>query len=204
MRRSASLAAFVAVLTLCLTAAGKSPASARAPRLLPDNVIAAVSDVPPKLGRVTSGEFHRALAQAAAPRRTPRPGSARYEHVEHVAIESSLELIWIQGQAAEMGIRASAGEVSREVAKIKRQSFDGHADYRRFLKRFHYTPRDVNERVKVQILSTRIQERLLSRVEYPGQEEQVLHEFVAAYRKRWRARTICAPGHVVVDRCSSA
>jgi hypothetical protein len=204
MKRLTRLAAFVALLAPCLTAPAESPASVQAPHLLPDEVVAVVSHVPPALGRVTSGEFHRGLAQAAAPRRAPRPGSARYERVEHAAIVSSLESIWIQGQAAEMGIRASAGEISRELAKLKRQNFDGQADYRRFLKRFHYTPRDVNERVKIQILATKIQERLLSKVEYPERGDQVLEEFAAAFRKRWRGRTICATAHIVADRCSNA
>jgi hypothetical protein len=204
MGSPAKLAAFVVLLTPCLAVPSETTASLQAPHLLPDEVVAVVSHVPPALGRVTSGEFHRALAQAAAPRRAPRPGSARYERVEHAAIDSSLESIWIQGQAAEMGIKASAGEVSRELAKLKRQNFDGQADYRRFLKRFHYTPRDVNERVKIQILATKIQERLLSKVEYPGQEDQVLEEFAAAFRKRWRARTICATAHIVGGRCSNS
>lgn len=204
MKRPAKVAASAALLASCLAAPAQSLASVESPDPLPDDEVALVSHVPAALGRVTSREFHRALAQAAAPRRAPRPGGAGYERVEHAAIVSSLELIWIQGQAAEMGIRASAGEISHALAKIKRQNFDGQADYRRFLKRSHYTPRDVNELVKVQILSTKIQERLLSKAAYPDKPDQVLEEFAAAFRKRWRARTTCAAGHVVASHCSNA
>jgi hypothetical protein len=203
MKRLASLAAFVALLAPCFSSPAESPASVQAPDQLPANAVAVVSHVPRALGTLTRREFHRSLAQTAAPRRAPRPGSGRYEGLKHVAMESSLELIWLQGQAVEMGIKVSAGEVSREVAKIRRQSFDSYADYRRFLTRFHFSPHDVNEQVKVQIISARIQRRLSSKAESPGQEEQVVDEFVAAFHKRWRARTICATGHVVIDHCSN-
>ena len=102
-----------------------------------------------------------------------------------------------------MGIEVSPAEVSRDVAKIKKQNFHGNADYRRFLRRSHLSPHDVYERVKVQIISIRIEKRMLSKVEDPRQEEHVLHEFVAAFHKRWRARTICATGHIVTDHCSN-
>jgi hypothetical protein len=166
-------------------------------------VAAVVSDVPQALGKVTSHEIQRAVAQVAAPDPAPRRGSARYEGLENVAMKSSLEVIWIQGQAAEMGIRVSAGEISREVAKLKRQNFHSNAEYRRFLRRSHYSPHDVYERVKVQIIATRIQERVLSKVEYPGQQEHVLDEWVTTFHKRWRARTVCAAGHVVASHCSN-
>jgi hypothetical protein len=102
-----------------------------------------------------------------------------------------------------MGIEVSAEEVALEVARLRRRNFHTHADYRRYLKRIHFSPHDVNERVKVQILSTAIQEQLLSKVESPGQEKNAINKFTAAFHKRWRARTICATDHVVVDYCSN-
>jgi hypothetical protein len=202
MKRLVKLSASVALLVPCFTPPAESPASVGAPHRLPANVVAVVSHVPRALGTMTRRELHRALAQVAAPRRAPGPGSARYERLKHFAMKHALEQIWIQGQAAEMEIRASAREISRELMKLRKQNFRSYAEYRRFLKLFHLSVRDVNERVKVQILSSKIDRRLLSDVE-PGQQEQVIKEFVAAFNKRWRARTVCATGYIVADQCSN-
>ena len=51
-------------------------------------------------------------------------------------------------------------EVEKELEKLKEQNFKTEAEFQKFLKTSHYTTQDVNERVKIQILSTKIQEQL--------------------------------------------
>jgi hypothetical protein len=64
-----------------------------------------------------------------------------------------------------------------------------------------YTLRDVRERIEVQILSTRIQERVAAGLS--GRSGQkAFAKFVAEYEQRWQARTVCAPEYVI-DRCSN-
>ena len=59
-----------------------------------------------------------------------------------------------------MDVAVTHRQVAREVALIKRESFKDGAEFRRLLKEVRYTRRDVNERVEIQMLGTRLQRRL--------------------------------------------
>jgi len=110
------------------------------------------------------------------------------------------------GQAAEWGISVTHKQVSREVALIKQESFKNSAEYRRFLKETRYTRRDVNERVEVQMLSTRLQGLLSKRIDGEtssrSEERRAFKEFVDEFIEKWRGRTVCAPDYAT-SRCSN-
>jgi hypothetical protein len=173
---------------------------------LPANTVAIVSEVPRRLGTITKVEFHHALAQTAAQagrKSTPKPGGNGYGKLKEGALGERLDTIWIKGQAAEMGIGVTPRKISRALASLKKQAFKSQAQYHRFLKEAHYTRRDVRERVEVQLLSTAIQQRVLRGVGGGAAAQKAFSDFVDAYEKRWRARTVCAPEYIVA-RCSNA
>jgi parvulin-like peptidyl-prolyl isomerase len=193
-----------ALSLVALVGTGYASAAAPAPELLPANVVAVVSHVPVDLGRITKAEFQRALVQSAAAagrEATPKPGAVGYERLKVEAIGERLNAVWIEGQAATMGIDVSARQVARELDRIKRENFESGAEYRRFLKESRLTRRDVDERVRLQLLATRIQERVMRRA--PGNGAGAFNRFVEAFRKRWTARTVCAP-RFVMGHCSNA
>ena len=176
-----------------------------APEQLSANLVAVVSHVPLSVGRVTRAEFQRALAQQVAMaggRSAPKPGGRRHQKLREAAIGELLDSVWIKGQAAMMGIGVSRHQVASELASIKRENFKSEAEYRRFLKQSRFTQRDVFERVELQLLSVRIQERVARGTNGNRDAQQKLAKFVAAYLDRWRARTVCAEGFAV-DRCSN-
>jgi hypothetical protein len=80
------------------------------------------------------------------------------------------------------------------------------AEYRRFLKESRYTRRDVRERVEIQLLSTRLQERFEAQIaretEDESEEQRAFTKFIAEFNARWRARTVCAPKYAI-ERCSN-
>jgi hypothetical protein len=185
------------------------PAPPPPPESLAANVVAIVAQVPDRKGKedgvVTSKEFDHAFDQKAAAdgrRITPKPGGEGYEKLKHKAIKELLEFSWIRGQAAEMGIGLRPPQVSRKLAKLKKQAFKNGAQYRRFLKEAHFTRGDVHERVEVQMLSERIQERIVAGLPSEAAAVKAFRRFVAEYEKRWRGRTVCAPGYVT-ELCSN-
>jgi hypothetical protein len=195
-----TLAAALAVTVICATGS----AAALSAEELSDKTVAIVSHVPVELGTITKIELRRALVQRAAQqgyRSTPKPGGKRHAALEKAALGEQLDIVWISGQAAEMGISVTPRQVSRELAAIKRQNFKNEAEYRRFLRRMHYTQQDVNTRVELQMLSAMIQERVAGGKSNAGRLK-ALERFVAAYAKRWRARTVCAEEYAT-DRCSN-
>ncbi len=177
------------------------------PPAVPANAIAIVAEV--RAGHavaVSKADFHHALAQEAARvgrRRAPKRGGNGFAKLERRAIGELLDFIWIRGQAAEMGIGTRPSQIRRELVRLRRQAFDSVAEYRRFLKQARYTHRDVLERVAVQILSIKIQERVVAGVGGEGARQKALTKFVREYEERWTARTVCAPGYVI-QYCSNS
>jgi SurA N-terminal domain len=174
------------------------------PEGLQPGVVAFVAHVPPGLGRLTKAEFQRALVRAAAEAgRSSTPGAHAkdYPRIANRALGERLDAIWIEGQAMEMGIGVRPREVSRELASLKKKAFKNEAQYRPFLKKAHFTHRDVRERVKIQILSEKIQLRIAFGLS-EAERQKAFAKFVSEYEERWRGRTVCAPGYVTV-RCSN-
>lgn len=185
--------------------AGAADTVLPAPEELPANMVAFVANVPLSTGRITGAEFQRALVQNAASAgraSAPKPGGNGYAKLRDVAIGELLDIVWIQGQAAEMGIVVTPRQVATELAQIKKANFKNEAQFRHFLRHSHFTRRDVNLRVELQLLSTRIQEKVARGVTGFRQTQKKFQKFVNAYMERWRARTVCA-AEFATDRCSS-
>jgi hypothetical protein len=176
---------------------------------LPANTVAIVARVPDRGGEgggiATKKEFFHALAQAAAQaglRSTPEPGHNGYGKLKRNAIKELVEDSWIRGQAAEMGIGVRPGQVARETERLKRRAFENGAQYRQFLREAHFTRRDVKERVELQMLIERIQERVAAGIGNEAGVQKAFSKFLHEYEVRWRARTVCAPDYVI-DLCSN-
>jgi SurA N-terminal domain len=177
------------------------------PTELPPRTVALVSHVPSATGTITRAELDHAIAQKAAQDdhdSSPTPGSAKYDETAEAALSERLDSVWILGEAAEMGIDVTPGEIAEELAKLKRESFNSDRQYRDFVTESHYTDADIDERVEVQLLSAKIQKRIERNVEPPTQQakQEDFADFVKRYTARWRSRTVCAPRYAVED-CSN-
>jgi parvulin-like peptidyl-prolyl isomerase len=136
--------------------------------------VVTIEDAPEGLGTISEKELQHAVAIAAAAAQVkpvPKPGEEKYEELQETALGERIESIWIQGQAEEMGFSVTPKEVAEELQKLKKQAFKSEKQYREFLKQSHYTQADVNERVKVQVLSTKIQEQISEGQSVPSSDE---------------------------------
>jgi hypothetical protein len=200
---SAAVLALAASVALVPAAAATDP-PLPTPETLPSNVVAFVAHVPLSLGRLTRAEFQRALVQAAAEAgrsAPPGPNSKDYSRLAERALGERLDSIWIPGQAREMGIGVRPRQVARELARLRKEAFKNEAQYRRFLREAHFTNHDVRERVKLQILSEKIQVRVVLGLS-KAEAQRAFSRFVKEYGTRWQGRTVCAPGYVT-KRCSN-
>lgn len=149
--------AFVALFAIVAISEGIGDPS------IPDDAVILVEDAPGDSGEISKEEFDHALEVAAAAggqKKLPKPGTKPYEELKEAATTSLVEGVWLEGQAAEMGITATDQEVQKEFKKLKKENFPKEAEYQEFLKESKFTQEDVDERVKLQILSTEIQEEL--------------------------------------------
>jgi parvulin-like peptidyl-prolyl isomerase len=131
---------------------------------VPSGAVAIVTHVPSDTGTITEAEFKRALLQqvtAGKLKKLPASGSKKFEELKKAALGELLDAIWIQGEAEELGITATDKQIATELAQIKKTNFKTEAAYQEFLKTSHFTPADVDKRVKLQVLSTKIQEQIL-------------------------------------------
>lgn len=141
---------------------------------IPSGDVALVEGAPGDLGEITQAELDHAIELAAAQggeKKAPKPGDPKYEEQKEAAMKSLLEAIWLQTLASEWGIEASDSEVAAELKKVKKESFKSEAEFQKFLKESHYTPADVDERVRVQILSKELQEQLKEKAPTPSKSE---------------------------------
>jgi parvulin-like peptidyl-prolyl isomerase len=141
---------------------------------VPSGDVALVKGVPSDIGHISETEFKRSILQQVAQgglKKPPKPGEAKYDEVKEAALGQLLDTIWIQGEAEELGLAVTPKQVSLELAKIKKQSFPTKAAFKAFLKKSHFTQEDVVERVKLQVLSTRIQEAIAAKAPPPSTSE---------------------------------
>jgi foldase protein PrsA len=141
---------------------------------VPSGDVAVIEDAPDDLGTITEDDLKGAIEQAAGQagvKPVPKPGDPQYDELQETALGEMFERIWLQGEAEEMGISVTPKEVSDELKKLIGQAFKSNAQYKKFLKEAHFTPADVDERVKVQLLGEKLQERVVGEAATPSDEE---------------------------------
>jgi parvulin-like peptidyl-prolyl isomerase len=132
---------------------------------VPSGDVALVEEVPEEIGHVSQEDFDRGLVQQIAQaklKKKPEPGSEKYAELKLAALNELLDQVWIEGQAEELDISVTDKQVEDELATVKKQSFGSDEVYDKFLKESKYTQEDVNARVRLQLLSTQIQEKVSS------------------------------------------
>jgi len=133
-----------------------------------------VEDAPGDSREISKADFDHALELAAAAgglKKVPKPGEGQYDELKETAVGSLLESVWLQGEADEMGISVTDAEIDQELEKLKKENFKTEAEFKEFTKQAKFTPADVRDRVRLQILSTAIQERLQESPPTPSQGE---------------------------------
>ena len=138
---------------------------------VPSDGIAVVQDAPN--GTVTKAQYNAALFQAV-PRlglpKLPSKSSPQFAQVKDAAISDLLLGRWIEGEAAERGVTASTSQVQDQLTQIVKTQFgNSQKRFQAFLKQSHFTQADALERVRLQVLSTAIQNAVLP----SGQTPQV-------------------------------
>ncbi len=132
------------------------------PSLPNDDAVAFVEEAPD--GEVTQEQFDAALEQAAARQQVPEvpaPGTPQYDLLQETAMADLLLARWVNGEASELGIEVTDREIDEELETIVNDQFGGQKEFDKFLTQSKFTEEDARERVRLQLLSQRIQEDVL-------------------------------------------
>ena len=134
---------------------------------VPAGDVAVVEDAPAGLSPISESQFDRALQQTAARsgvEEVPNPGSARYEELKQGAMNDLLDQVWIQSEAADLGITATADEVSQLLQQTIEQNFRDRAEFERFRRESHFSQEEIRTRIRLQIFSNKLQQEVLGQV----------------------------------------
>src|SRR4051812_5244277 len=118
-----------------------------------------------------SPEFKKCIAakkKTPVPKGTPKPKDAdlkkqceqEYDALRTQVMQFLISAEWIQQEADARGIKASDKEVQKEFQDQKKQSFPKDKDYQEFLKSSGQTEEDLLFRVKLDVLSNQVREKI--------------------------------------------
>jgi len=130
---------------------------------IPSGDIALVTNVPSEIGHISEADYKKSLLQQQAQsgaKKAPKAGSKKAEELHKAAIGELLNAAWIFGEAEELGIELTKKEIETELAKVKKESFKTEKAFQEFLKEDHFTEEEVQKRIELQLISTKIQEKI--------------------------------------------
>lgn len=99
---------------------------------------------------------------------------------------------WVIGEAANLHVEASAVEVRRKFDQLRRQQFGKPGEFRTFLRTTGQTVADLMLRVRLSLLTTRMQRRAEGRGSAHARQ-RALKRFVKSFERKWTAQTYCEP-----------
>jgi hypothetical protein len=106
---------------------------------------------------------------------------------------------WLLEEARSLHIHLSDREVRREFERIRAQQFPKHGEFGAFLKQTGQTAADLLFRVKLNLLSGRVQAHIVAAQRSARGKERALARFIRDFKRRWQALTYCTPEYAVVD-----
>ena len=126
-------------------------------------------------GTITKEELDCAIKQTAAQggvKKLPKPDTVQYKSLVDTAVSTLLDSVWIAGEAQEQGVSASKREIDAQFEQIVTQNFQCPSkgdpfdckQLQQFLKTSHFSEDDVLQRVKLQLLSTKLQQKITESV----------------------------------------
>jgi foldase protein PrsA len=119
----------------------------------------------------------------AIARKSSGEGPARVRQLHEQVIQLLTGFAWIDGEAREQGIAVSDDEVQTRYQEEKRQSFPKDEDFQTFLKVSGQRVDDILQRVRLDMLSEKIRDRVIATAAATVTDAAV-DEFVATHPQR--------------------
>jgi parvulin-like peptidyl-prolyl isomerase len=135
---------------------------------------------------ITQADFDTSFQQASAQaglQTPPAPGDEQYEQVRDQALTSLLDSAWIEGEAERKGVEVTDKEVQDTFNQLKSQNFKTEEEYQQFLQQSGLTQEDIDERVRLQVISQKIQEQITS--DTPEVSDEEAREFYDANKSQF-------------------
>ncbi len=106
---------------------------------------------------------------------------------------------WVKGEAKDLDIGVTAAEVEKDFDRIRGEQFHKRREFEAFLRKSGQTIADLLYRVELNLLSERIQKRVVAGHHGAASQQRALSQFVKAFKAKWEAQTYCASEYDVRD-----
>ncbi len=100
-----------------------------------------------------------------------------YKSLQQEVLGFLISSNWVLGEASSLGIKVSDAEVKKQFEKIKSQQFPKASEFEKFLKSSGQTVSDLLLRVKLNLLSSKIQQKIVK------EKSKVTHAQIEKYYK---------------------
>ena len=100
-------------------------------------------------------------AEGRPTRSSRRSASRSTTQLRNQVLQLLISFQWIQGEAEAQGVKVTDAEVKKSFDEQKKQSFPKDADYQKFLKTSGQTEDDILQRVKLDLLSNKIRDKVV-------------------------------------------
>jgi foldase protein PrsA len=101
----------------------------------------------------------------------------QYKSLQQEVLGFLISSSWVLGEAGSLGVKATDKEVKKQFEKIKSQQFPKPAEFQKFLSTSGQTVSDLLLRVKLNLLSSKIQQKIVK------EKAKVTHDQIAKYYK---------------------
>jgi foldase protein PrsA len=124
-----------------------------------------------------------AAAKAAKAKTTPTQAQLKsqceqqYKSLQQEVLGFLISSEWVLGEANSLGVKVSDKEVKKQFEKIKSQQFPKAAEFQKFLSTSGQTVSDLLLRVKLNLLSSKVQQTIVK------ERAKVTHDQIVAYYK---------------------
>jgi hypothetical protein len=144
---------------------------------------------------LTGASYLHWLAIAA---RAQSPGSSEHE-LRGQVLAFLISADWVSAEAGLMKIRVSEAEIRRSYYHQRAQAFHKRRELRAFLRQTGETVADLLLRVKLNLLSQRIQKHVLDGHHGSQGRQRALARWVSSFKSRWKAQTYCATEYAIPE-----
>ena len=95
----------------------------------------------------------------------------QYKSLQQEVLGFLISSSWVLGEAESLGVHVTDAEVKKELEKIRNEQFTQPGQFQKFLATTGYTVSDLLLRVKLNMLSTKIQQKITKEKHTPSQAE---------------------------------
>lgn len=106
---------------------------------------------------------------------------------------------WVLGEAAELGVNATRTQVVHQFDVLRHAQFPKRGEFDRFLGSSGQTVADLEFRVRLNMDSQAIEQRVAAAARTEAERSHALASFVHAFNVKWEPQTYCATGFAVAD-----